>query len=169
MVDRELIGIPSVLIVSAVGINGAQHAVVDRHCQFMLEGMSGQRSMVDFDVHLEILVQTVCLQKADNRFGIHVILVLGGFHRLGFNEEGTGKSFAAGIVACQGQHLCQMFLFALLVRVEKGHISFAATPENIIHTAQLDCGIDGILDLDSSTGHDIKVRIRCRSVHITGM
>ena len=42
---------------------------------FVLEGVARQSSVVHFDVHLEIFVQIVSLQEADNGFGVYIILV----------------------------------------------------------------------------------------------
>lgn len=53
VVDGELIGVPSVLGVATVGVDAAQHAVVDGNSQFMLKGMAGKCSVVDLDVTLK--------------------------------------------------------------------------------------------------------------------
>ena len=58
-VHRELVGIPAVLGVTAVGVDGAEEAVVDRHGELVLEGVAGEGGVVHLDVHLEVLVQAV--------------------------------------------------------------------------------------------------------------
>ena len=81
--------------------------------------MTGQRSMIHLDIHFEVLIQIMSFQEANDGFGIHVILMFGGFHRFGLNQECTGEAFAAGIVAGKDQHPCKVFLFTFLVRVQQ--------------------------------------------------
>ncbi len=59
-VDGELVGIPAILIVAAVGVDRAEHASIDGALQFVLERVTGQRGVVHLDVDLEILLQPVC-------------------------------------------------------------------------------------------------------------
>ena len=135
IVDWELVCIPSVLIITPVGIDRAEHTIVYCHCQFVFECMTGQGCVVHFNIHLEILFQAMSLQETDNCFGIHIVLVLGRFHRFRFNEESTGESLCTGIVTSDGQHLSQMFLFTLLVSIEQAHVTFTTAPEHIVSTA----------------------------------
>ena len=81
--------------------------------------MAGEGCVIDFDVHLEVLVQSVCAEEADDGFGIDVVLMLGGLHGLGLNEEGSLESLAAGIVAGGFQHVCKMVFLPLHLSVEK--------------------------------------------------
>ena len=166
VVNGELVGIPSVLIVATVGVDGAQHTVVHGHGQFVFECMSSQSRVVHLDVHFEILVQPVCLQEADDGLRVHVILMLGGLHRLRLHKEGTLKATGTGIVAGHAQHRGQVFLLAFLVGVEQAHVALAATPEDVVRSAQLDGGVDGILDLHGGTGYDVEVGVRGSAVHI---
>ena len=166
VVDWELVGVPSVLSVATVGIDRTEHAVVYSHSQFVLEGVTGKSSVVNLNVHLEILVQTMCTKESNDCLGVHVILVLGRLHRLRFDKECTLKSVGTGIVASNGEHLCEVFLLALLVGIEQRHVALASAPEHIVGAAKLDCGVDGVLYLYGSTSHNIEVRISCSSVHI---
>ena len=59
-----------------------------------------------------------------------------------------------------------MLLLALLVSIEKAHISLTAAPEHIVCTAELDSSVDGVLDLYCCTCNYIKIRICRSSVHI---
>src|SRR5690349_6692564 len=52
---RELVSIPSVLIVTAVCIHASQYACVCRYLQFVRESMTGECSVVYFEVDLEIV------------------------------------------------------------------------------------------------------------------
>ena len=111
--------------------------------------MSGQGGVIDFDIEFEIFVQSVITQEPDNRFGIEIVLVLGRFHRFGFDEEGSLETFGTGIITRFGKHHGQVFLFAFHVGIQQRHISFATTPEHIVFAAQLNGGVNGILNLGS--------------------
>ena len=65
----------------------------------MFERVSGQCGMVHLDVHLEVLLQTVRTEEADDGFRVHVVLVLGRFHRFRLDEERALEAFGAGVVA----------------------------------------------------------------------
>ena len=166
VVYRELVGVPSVLVVAPVGVYRPQHAVVDGHSQFVLKGVTSQRSVVNLDVHLEVLVKPVGAQEPDNRLGVNVILVLCGLHGFRLDEEGAGESLAAGIVACGSQHGCQVVFLALHLGVEQAHVALAASPEHIVGAAQLYRCVDGVLYLHCCTGHNVKVGVGGSTVHI---
>ena len=119
VVDRELVSIPSVLVVTTVGIDRTQHVVVYSYCQFVFKCVTSQSSVVYFDIYFEVFVQTVCFQEADNSFSIYVVLVLAWFHRFRFNQESTLETFATCIVTSQFQHLSQVFFFTFLVSVQQ--------------------------------------------------
>ena len=135
----------------------------------MLEGVSGERGVVNLYVHLEVLVETVSFQEAYYGFRVHVVLVLRRLHGLRLYEERARKAIGAGIVACHGQHACQMVLLALLVGVEQAHVALATSPEYVVGAAKLDGSVNGVLYLYGSACHYIKVGIGCRSVHIALM
>ena len=122
--------------------------------------------MVHLDVHLEVLLQAVCTEEADDGFRVHVVLVLGRFHRFRLDEERAFEAFGAGIVAGCLQHLCQMFLFTLHVGVQQAHVAFAPAPKHVVRAAQFDGGIDGVLDLHGCACHHVEIRVGGRTVHI---
>ena len=132
----------------------------------MLEGVSGQGSVVHLDVHFEILVQPVCLQEADDGLRVHVILMLGRLHRLRFHEEGALETAGTSIVTGHAQHRGQVFLLTFLVGVEQAHVSLATAPEDVVRSAQLDGGVNGVLDLHGGMGYDVEVGIRGGAVHV---
>ena len=63
------------LVVAAVGIDTAEQAGIRRYLQFMLEGMTRQGGVVDFDIELEIVEQIVLTQKANHCFAVVVVLM----------------------------------------------------------------------------------------------
>ena len=62
-----------------------------------------------------------------------------------------------------------MLLFALHIGIQQRHISLAAAPEDVILAAQLDRGVDSVLDLQHGAGRRIEVGIGRRTVHVAGM
>ena len=132
----------------------------------MLEGVTGKRCVVHFDVHLEVLVEFVCLEETDNGLCIDIVLMFGGLHRLGLDEESSLETLCTSIVASHGQHGCHVLLFTLHIGVQEAHITLATTPEDIVGTAQLDGSIDGILNLHNGTGYNIEVGIGACAIHV---
>ena len=133
----------------------------------MFERMSCKGGMIHFDIHFEVLIQSVSLQEADNCLCIDIILMLCRFHGFRFNQESALETTCTSIITGNGQHLCQMFFFAFLISIQQRHIPFASTPKDIIRTSQFNGGINRILYLDSGTGHNIKIGIGGCAVHVT--
>ena len=132
----------------------------------MFEGVSCQGCVVYLDVYLEVFLQAVCLQETDNRFSVHIILMLGRFHRFRLDQERTGEAFGTGIVTSHGQHLSEVLFFTFLVCVKDAHVTFTATPEHIVGTTQLNGSVNCIFDLNASAGYNVKFRVGSSTVHV---
>ena len=76
VVDRELVSIPSVLVVTAVSVDRTEHVVVNSDCKLVLECVTCESCVVNLDVHLEVLLKTVSLKEADYSLSINIVLVL---------------------------------------------------------------------------------------------
>ena len=131
--------------------------------------MSRKGGMVHFNVHFEVAFQPVSFQETDDGFGVDIILVLGRLHGFRLNQEGAFETLCAAIVTGNGEHLCQMFFFSFLVGIQQRHISFASAPKDIVCPPQFYSGVNRILNLNSSTGHNIEIGIGSRTVHVTSM
>ncbi len=92
VVDGELVGVPAVLIVAAVGVDAAEHAVVNSHGELVLECVACEGGVVYLDVYLKVVFKTVGFEEADDGFCVYVVLVLGGFHRLRLDKECAGEA-----------------------------------------------------------------------------
>ena len=169
IINRELVGVPSVLCITAVGVNRTEHARIYGASQFMLEGMTCQRSVVHLNIDLEVLIQSVGFEETDNGLGIHIILVFARLHWLGLNEESTLESLRTSIVSRHTEHSSHVLFLTLLVSVEKRHIALATAPEHIVLCAEFDTCVNSVLNLHDSTSHYIKIRVGARTVHVTGM
>ena len=156
---RELVGVPAVLGVASVGVDGAEHAVVDGYCEFMLEGVAGEGGMVDFDIDLEVLVEAVGAEETDDGLRIDVILVLCRLHGLGLDEECALEAMCAGVISGCSEHGGKVILLPLHLGVKDAVIAFAATPEHVRGATEFDGSVDRILDLDGCAGDYVEVGI----------
>ncbi len=135
----------------------------------MLEGVLGQGGVVDLDVELEVVHQVVFAQEGDDGGGVEVVLMLGGLHRLGLDEEGALEAVFTGIVPGHVQEAGQVIQLPFHVGVEQAHVAFAAAPEDVVLAVELDGGVEGILHLGAGAGDDVEVGIGGRAVHVAGM
>src|SRR5690606_12722404 len=119
----ELVGIPAVLVVAAVGVDTSQQLRVCSHLQFVLEGMLRQRGVIHFDVKLEIIEEIEFSEKRDYGSSVKVILMLGGFHRLRLDKESSFEAIAASVVTRCVQESSEMFLFPLHIGVQQRHVT----------------------------------------------
>src|SRR5690606_12767867 len=103
--------------------------------QLMLERMPRQRGVVHFQIEFKIRQKIILLQKADDRRGIVVVLVFRWLTRFGLNKECTLKALLAGIVFGHMEETGKVFLLTLHICIQKGHISFASAPKNIVLSA----------------------------------
>src|SRR5690606_4916043 len=97
---------------------------------------------------------------------IVVVLVLGGLARLRFNEKCSFKALATGIVARTMQHPGKMFLLALHIGIEQGHVSLTAAPEYVVFTAKGDGRIQRRLDLSTGVRHCSEIGVGGRAIHV---
>src|SRR5690606_9858737 len=98
----------------------------------MLEGMPSQRGVVHLQVEFEIIQEVVLPEETDYRCGIIIVLVLGWFAGLGFNEKRAFETLLARVIPGGMQHPCKMLLFTLHVGIQQRHISLTATPKHVI-------------------------------------
>ena len=116
-INRELVGIPTVLIIASVGIDTAEHTRIGSRLQLMFECMTGQRSMISLDIQCKVLIQTVVAEETDNRFGIHVVLMFSRLHRLRFDKEHTFETILTAVIASHSQHHSEVFLLTLHISI----------------------------------------------------
>jgi len=87
--------------------------------------------------------------------------------RLASMEEGSLEALGAGVVAGCGEHLGQVVFLTLHLGVQEGVVALAAAPEYITGTAELDGGVNRVLDLDGGAGDHVELRVRGGAVHVT--
>ena len=91
-VGGELVGVPAQEQVAHVGVDAAQPAVRRGHGQVVLKGVPGQGGVVGLDVELEVVLQAVGLEKAQDRGRVKVVLVLGRLLGLGLDQKLAGEA-----------------------------------------------------------------------------
>ena len=168
-VCRELIGVPSVLVVTPVRINASQHPGIGSCLKVMLEGVAGKGGMVDLHVEREVLVKAVVPEKTYHSCGIVVILVLGGLHGLGLNVKLALESLLTCIITSKGEHHCQVLKLTLHVSVMKCEVALTSAPEYVPLTAKSNCCVYCILQLHTHIRKHVEIRIGGGSVHVTGV
>ncbi len=113
----------------------------------MLEGMSCQRRMIGFDIQLEILIQTIVLQKANRRGSIKIILMLCRLLGLGFNIKISFETNAPAVFHRHFHKCRNVFQLEFHIGIQQCFIAFPASPEYIAPAAQLYGKIQSFLDL----------------------
>ncbi len=76
-VVRELVGVPAQLRIAAVHVDRTEDAERGRQRDLMLEAVAGKRRVVVLDVDLDLLLEAVGLQEAEDRGGVEIVLMLG--------------------------------------------------------------------------------------------
>ena len=94
----ELIGIPAILVITAIGIHASKQTCVCSHLYFVLESMPGKRCMIYFKIQFKIIEQVVLPQKADHRCTVIIVLVLGRLAGLRLDKERTLETLSARIL-----------------------------------------------------------------------
>ena len=131
--------------------------------------MSSQSGVIHLNIQGEIFVQTIVTQESNDRLGIHIILMLSGFHWFRLYEECAFKTLFTTVIASHRQHHGEVFLFALHVGIQQGHIAFATSPKDIVLTAQRDTCVNSVLDLCGRKSGNMEIRIRGSTVHVALM
>src|SRR3712207_4459613 len=70
IINGELVRIPTILRITTICVNRTQHAIIYCDTKFMLKSMARQCRMVNFNIHLEILIKIVSFQESYYRFRI---------------------------------------------------------------------------------------------------
>ena len=168
-VARELVGVPAEKGVATVGVDRAEGPGGDGDFHFMLHGVTGQGGVVGFQVELEVVEQAVFAEEVEAGGGVGVVLVRGGFARLGLDVELALESDLLGVVDGEVKQRREVVEFALHVGVEQGGVAFATAPEDVAFAAEAVGGFKGVLHLRGSVGEDVGRRRGACTVGIAWM
>ena len=165
----ELVGIPAEKHVAVVGIDRTEHTLRTGVIQFVFNGMTSQSRVVGFDVHLDVVFQTVGAEEVNARGRIKVVLMLGRFLRFGFKVELTLESDFLGVINRHVHEDCQMIQLALHVGVEPGHVSFSTAPEHVAFSAQFFGNFNSLFNLSGCVSEGISMAGSCCAMHESGI
>ena len=90
-------------------------------------------------------------------------------HGFGLDEERSLEALGAGVVAGHAEHGGHVLLLALHVGVQQRHVALTAAPEDVAVAAQLDGGVNGVLDLQHGAGGGVEVGVGRGAVHVAGV
>ena len=112
----------------------------------MFKRMARQNRMALLDIDLHLALQPEVLEKAVYRRHIIIILMFRRFLRLGFNQDRALEPDLVLVIDHHLQHPARLFALAAHVGVQQGLVAFAAPPQHVILTLQLECRIHAGLD-----------------------
>ena len=122
--------------------------------------------VIGLDVELEVLIEAVGLEEADDRLRVVVVLVLGGLLGLRLEQELSLEADLLLVVDSHAQEVRQVVDLALHVRVEQRHVALAAPPEHEVLAAESMRHLEHLLDLSARIGERVHVRTCRRAVHV---
>ena len=162
----ELVGVPAVLVIAPVGIDGSKDAKGARHGDLVLERVASERRVVGLDIDLDLVFQTKAPEEAIDCLRVEIILVLGRFVRFGLDQNRAGKADPVLVIDHQLQKSAEVFLFDADIGVENGVVSFAAAPQHVIGPAKAMRCFERVAHLAGGKGEHLRIRIGCRACHI---
>ena len=161
-----MIGVPTQQEIAGVGVNRSEQAVRCRRFNLMLERVAGEGRMIGLEVELEMLVETVRLQEGNPGGNIEIILMLGGLHWLGLDQELPRETNGLGVIDRHMQERRQVFLFPLEIGIQQGFVAFPPAPEDIVLTPKLLGDLQCFLHLRRGIREHVGVRVRGCTAHI---
>ena len=155
-VARELVCIPAQESVSAVGVNGTKGVGCDGHFHFVFHGVPCQSCVVGFKVEFKVFEQVIFAQEVQAGSCVGVVLVGGGFPRLGFDIKLALEADFFCMVHCHVQKRCEVVQLALHVGVQKCGVPFATAPEHVPFAAQSVGGFQSVFHLRGRIGEYVR-------------
>ncbi len=83
----EAVEVPTETVVAGVGIDRTEDACAERRRDLVGEIVAGERGVVDLDVDLDLVLQSVLLQEGVNGGDVVVVLVLRRLERLRLDQD----------------------------------------------------------------------------------
>ncbi len=171
LLDRvgELVRVPSETVVAPVGVDGSEDAVGDGLLDLVVEVVAAERRMVDLDVDLDVVLESVVLEEPVDGGRVVVVLVLGGFLRLRLDQD---RALEPDLVLVVHHHLQEATeLIELLghVGVEEHLVALAAAPQHVVGAAEAVGGVDAVLHLRRGVGEDVGVGVGGGAGRIAGV
>ncbi len=156
---RELVGVPTVLRVAAIGVDAAEHPVGGGVGDLVMEAVTRQRGVVRLDVGPVFAVESVAHEEAVDRRHVVVVLVLGRLHRLRFDEQLAGEPDPVLVLGDQVQEPGELGTLAPQVGVEQRVVALAATPQHVVLAAKPVGHLEHVLHLGGGVGEHFRIRV----------
>merc|ERR1740129_2165327 len=163
-VRGELVRVPAEVGLTRVAVHGAEHAEGRGHAEVVLVVVARQRRVVRLDVDLEVLLQAVGAQEADDRLGVVVVLVRRRLPRLRLDEQLVGGADLLLVLDAHPEEGGEVVELGPDVRVERRLEALAAAPEDVVGGAKLVGDLQHLLGLRAGVREGREVRGRRRAV-----
>ena len=158
----ELVGVPTVLRVAAVGVDAAEDPQRHGGGDLMMKTVPGQRRVVGLDVHFDFVFQAVLMQEAEHSGAVVIVLVLGRLLGLGLDQQVTRKADLVLVLHHHAHKTPELFALALEVGVEQGFITLTTTPQHIVGALEPQRGIHRAEHLGGGEGEHLWVWVARR-------
>ena len=125
----------------------------------MLKTVACQGGVIGLDVDLDLALQTVAAQEPVDRSDVIVVLVLGRFSRLGFNQDRAFETDFVFVLHHHVQEAAHLIQLMADARVQQRLIAFATAPQHVVFTTQLERGIHRFFHLQCRQRKNFGIRI----------
>ncbi len=166
---RELIRVPAVLVVAAVGVDAAEDPVADGVSHLMMEAVAGQGGVVDLEVHPVLGLQAVAREEAVDGRGVVVVLVLRRLLGLRLDEEQPLEADLVLVLGDEVEESGELGLLADEVGVEERLVALTPAPQDVVRPAQPLGGLEHDLDLGGRVSEHLGIRVRRRAGGVARM
>src|SRR5439155_16330612 len=144
---RELIGVPTVLVVAAVDVDAAEAAECDRARDFVMKAVTREGRVVRLEVEAVLTREIVTLKETDDGGGVVVVLVLRRLLRLGLDEERAGEADPVLVLRDHRQEPRELCLFPSEIGIEERLIALASAPQDVVRSVEAVGYLEHRLDL----------------------
>src|SRR5207245_259780 len=166
---RELVGVPTVLIIAAVDVDAAETAERDRARHLVMEAVAGEGRVVCLEIEAVLIRESVTLKEAHDRRGVVVVLVLGRFLWLRLDEERSLETDAVLVLRDHRKEARELRLLAPEVGVEERLVTLAPAPENVVRSLEAIRHLEHRLHLRGGVGEHRGIGVRSGARRVAGV
>ena len=129
----------------------------------VVEAVTGERRVVRLDVQPVLALEPVADEEAVDRRDVVVVLVLGGLHRLRFDEQLAPEADPRLVLGDEVEEARQLVALAAEVRVQERVVALAAAPQDVVLATEPLCHLEHVLDLGRGEREHLGVGVRGRA------
>src|SRR5208337_5237163 len=123
------------LVVVAVGVDRTEESERGGERDLVLEGVMRQHRVPDFDIELDLALESEAAQEAGDGGDVEIVLVLGRLLRLRLDQEDSLEADLVLVLDDQRQEPPELLLLAIKIGVEQGLVALAAAPQHVVFAA----------------------------------